>query len=50
MFDVVVRNGRLVDGTGNPWTHLDVAIKEGRIAAIGRLDKADATAVIDAQG
>jgi N-acyl-D-amino-acid deacylase len=37
-FDIVVRNGRIVDGMGNPWSYGDLAIKDGRIAAVGRVD------------
>lgn len=33
--DIVVRNGRLLDGAGNPWVRADVAIDDGRIAAVG---------------
>ena len=36
-FDYILRNGRIVDGTGNPSYHADVAVKDGRIAAIGKL-------------
>jgi len=36
-FDFILRGGRIVDGTGNPWYRADVAIKDGRIAAIGNL-------------
>ncbi len=36
-FDAVIAGGRIVDGSGNPWYVADVAIREGRIAAIGRL-------------
>lgn len=36
-FDLVLRNGRVVDGTGNPWFYGDVAIKGDRIAAVGRI-------------
>jgi N-acyl-D-amino-acid deacylase len=38
VFDVVIRNGRVVDGTGNPWFPADIGIRDGRIAALGRLD------------
>ena len=49
MYDLMVRNGRVVDGTGNPWFRADVAVKDGRIAAIGRIeDKAER--FIDAEG
>lgn len=37
-YDVVIRGGRLLDGAGNPWSSGDVAIKDGRIVAIGRID------------
>jgi N-acyl-D-amino-acid deacylase len=35
-YDVAIRNGRLLDGLGNPWVRADLAIKDGRIACIGR--------------
>ena len=34
-FDLVIRNGRVLDGAGNPWVRADVAVKDGRIARIG---------------
>jgi N-acyl-D-amino-acid deacylase len=49
-YDVLIRNGRVLDGTGNPWFPADVAIKDGRIAAVGRLATATASTVIDATG
>jgi dihydroorotase/N-acyl-D-amino-acid deacylase len=49
-YDVIVRNGHVVDGTGSPWYAADVAIKDGRIAAIGRLDAATTARTIDARG
>ena len=33
-YDVVIENGRVVDGTGNPWTFADVAIRGDRIVAV----------------
>jgi N-acyl-D-aspartate/D-glutamate deacylase len=36
-YDVVIRNGRIVDGTGNPWFHGDLAIKGDKIAALGKV-------------
>jgi N-acyl-D-amino-acid deacylase len=36
-FDLVLRQGRVVDGMGNPWYRADVGIRDGRIAAIGDL-------------
>jgi dihydroorotase/N-acyl-D-amino-acid deacylase len=49
-FDLVIRNGRIVDGTGSPWYAADVGIRDGRIAAIGRLEGAKAKRVVDARG
>jgi N-acyl-D-amino-acid deacylase len=47
-FDVVIRNGRVMDGSGNPWRRLDVGIRGDRIAALGRLGSTTATRTIDA--
>lgn len=49
-YDVVIRNGHIVDGTGSPWYAGDVAIKSGRIAAVGDLAGAKARKTIDAHG
>ena len=49
-YDVLIRGAKIVDGTGNPWFSGDVGIKDGRIAAVGRLGNAGATRVIDAKG
>ena len=49
-FDVVVRGGTLIDGTGSPGRTADVGIRGTRIAAIGDLAGADADRVIDATG
>jgi len=50
-YDLVIRNGRIVDGTGSPWYSGDVAIRGGRIAAIGHLGSAvSAKRTIDAAG
>jgi len=48
-FDVLIRNGRIMDGTGSPWYAGDIGIRSGRIAALGRLHGATAKTVIDAQ-
>ena len=42
-FDVVIHGGRVIDGTGNPWVYADVAIKDGKIAAIGKINPASGT-------
>lgn len=49
-FDLIIRNGRIVDGTGNPWFYGDVAIRSDRIVAVGRLSTSQAVRVIDATG
>jgi N-acyl-D-amino-acid deacylase len=49
-YDVVIRNGRIIDGSGNPWVSGDIAIRGNRIAAIGRVDSSRAKRVIDAVG
>ncbi len=47
--DLLIRGGRIVDGSGNPWYWGDLGIKDGRIAAIGRVD-APAGRIIEAGG
>ena len=49
-YDVIVRNGRILDGSGNPWFRADVAIDGDRIVRIGNLDGATAARVVDASG
>ncbi len=49
-FDVVIHGGRMIDGTGNPWVYADIAIKDGKIAAIGKIKPASATRAINAKG
>ncbi len=49
-YDLLIKNGRIVDGTGSPWYTADLAIKDGKIAAIGKLTKATAKQTIDASG
>lgn len=49
-FDLILAGGHIVDGTGNPWFIADVAIKNGRIVEIGKLDAKRAARVIDAKG
>ena len=49
-YDRVIKNGMVVDGTRAPRYRGDVAIRNGRIAEIGRIDESQADEVIDAQG
>ena len=49
-YDLLIKNGRIVDGTGSPWYSGDLAIKDGKIAAIGKLTSAKAKRDIDASG
>ena len=48
-YDIVIRNARVIDGSGNPWFRADVAIQNGRIAAVGDLHDATGTRIIDAR-
>jgi N-acyl-D-aspartate/D-glutamate deacylase len=47
-FDLLIVNGRVLDGTGNPWIGRDIGIRDGRIAAIGALIGQPAVRTIDA--
>jgi N-acyl-D-amino-acid deacylase len=49
-FDIAIINGRIVDGTGNPWFYGSVAIKGDRIVKVGAVDAQRAARVIDAKG
>ena len=49
-YDLVIRNGRIIDGTGSPWYAGDVAIRDGRIAAVGPVGDAPAKRILDAAG
>lgn len=48
-YDLVIRNGRIVDGSGNPWFRGDLAVREGRIVAVGRVPAGPARREIDAK-
>jgi dihydroorotase/N-acyl-D-amino-acid deacylase len=49
-YDLIIRNGHIIDGTGSPWYSGDIGIRNGRIAAIGFLGPAAAKRTIDAHG
>jgi N-acyl-D-amino-acid deacylase len=49
-YDLIIRGGRILDGTGNPWFPADVGVRDGRIVRVGSLAGANATRVIDATG
>ncbi len=48
-YDVIIKNGRIIDGTGNPWVSGDIAIRGDRIVKIGKLDGSNAERIIDAR-
>jgi dihydroorotase/N-acyl-D-amino-acid deacylase len=49
-YDIVITNGRIIDGTGSPWYSGDIAIRQGHIAAIGNLASQPRRRTIDAHG
>ncbi len=49
-YDLIIRNGHIIDGSGSPWYSGDIGIRGGRIAAIGLLANAPARKTIDAHG
>jgi dihydroorotase/N-acyl-D-amino-acid deacylase len=49
-FDVLIRRGHIVDGTGSPWYSGDLGVRDGRVVAIGELGDAAAKRTIDAHG
>ena len=50
MFDLVIKNGKIVDGTGNPWYMADVGIQGDKIGKIGVIPLEEAASVIEARG
>jgi N-acyl-D-aspartate/D-glutamate deacylase len=47
--DIVIRNGRIIDGTGSPWYSGDIGIKDGKVIAIGNLAAIHSKRIIDAR-
>lgn len=50
VYDLLITNARIVDGSGNPWIRGDVAVRQGHIVRIGRISPETAAKVIDARG
>ena len=50
MYDLLLKDSRLLDGSGSPWFWSDVAVDQGRIVAVGKLDGVKARRVIPADG
>lgn len=48
--DIIIKNGRILDGTGNSWIKGDIAIKDGKILKTGHFDNISAAKIIDAKG
>ena len=48
--DVLIQHGKIMDGTGNSWWYGSIAVKDGKIAAVGNLDNTVARKTIDARG
>jgi N-acyl-D-amino-acid deacylase len=48
-YGILIRNARVLDGAGNPWFRADIAVRDGKIAAVGRLADAIAARTIDAR-
>jgi N-acyl-D-amino-acid deacylase len=49
-YDIVLKNGKIIDGTGNPWYKTDVAIKQGKIVKIGLIESEESFEIVDAEG
>lgn len=48
--DLLIRNGKILDGTGNSWFYGDLAVKDGKIIKVGYINNVQATKTIDAKG
>lgn len=49
-YDLLIRGGRVLDGTGNPWYYADIAVQGDRIVAVGDLEGVSAERVVEADG
>lgn len=48
--DIIIKHAKLIDGTGNSWIYADIAVKDGKILAIGHLNNYTSNKIIDATG
>jgi len=49
-YSLLIKDGRIVDGSGNAWFKADLGVKDGKIARIGRIDPSESERVINAEG
>ncbi|MCS4116044.1 N-acyl-D-aspartate/D-glutamate deacylase [Salinibacter ruber] len=49
-YDILIENGRVLDGSGNPWVRADLAVQDGEVAAVGELSEATADTVLNSEG
>lgn len=49
MYDLLILNGKIISGTGNPWYRADLAVVKGKIVRIGQLGDKEAKKIIDAK-
>ncbi|MFX0124332.1 MAG: amidohydrolase family protein, partial [Candidatus Hodarchaeota archaeon] len=49
-YDLIIFNGKILDGTGNPWYQANIGIRNGKITKIGKVDASQANKIIDANG
>jgi N-acyl-D-amino-acid deacylase len=49
-YDFVLTNGRVMDGTGNPWFYADIGVAAGKVVKVGRVDSSKAARIIDVKG
>jgi N-acyl-D-amino-acid deacylase len=49
-YDLVLKNGKIIDGTGNSWFYGDVGVRDGKIAKVGRIAEQEARQVLNVSG
>ncbi len=49
-FDLVIKNGKIIDGSGNSWYYGDVGVRQGKITFIGKRESYDTKKILDAKG